>query len=1151
MKNFKLADTISGWAAFAIATVSYLLTIEPTASYWDCGEFICTAFRQEVGHPPGAPLFMIMGRVFSLLAGGDVTLVAAMINAMSALASGFTVLFLYWSIVHIARRIVLGNTQNGATTNAEISTFQAISIIGSGLVGSLAFAYTDTFWFSAVEGEVYAMSSLFTAVVFWCILKWESVADEKYSNRWLILVCYLMGLSIGVHLLNLLAIPAIVFVYYFKKYNPDTKGILIALAVAVAILAGILYGIIPGVVYIASVFELLFTNQMGAPYNTGTIIYVILLLGALVYGLYYSYKKRKVVLNTILLGVAVILIGYSSFAMIVIRSAANPPMDENNPDNVFALRSYLNREQYGDRPLITGEYFNSQLLGYEPGSPTYIQRNGRYEVAAYKTDRIYAPGSTTVFPRMYSPEAHHIDGYKYWADITDENAKPTFAQNLKFFFNYQIGYMYLRYFMWNFVGRQNDIQGNDGNVLNGNWISGISFIDNARLGDQSQLPEPLKNNKGNNRYYFLPLLLGILGMIYMYREGVIGKRYFWIVMMFFILTGIAIVVYLNQTPYQPRERDYAYAGSFYAFAFYIGFGVAFLCRLIDKYLNKNVAAAGGALVLCMMGGPVILAAENWDDHDRSGRYTARDFAKNYLESCAPNAILFTNGDNDTFPLWYAQEVEGIRTDIRVVNLAYINADWYINQMRRRAYESAPLPINIPKEKLVEGSRDVSYLKEIPTMFFNEKYLGNKAKYEQYVVKGENDIITLITNSNLRNVLPADYDAVVNKHQLKGQPLMMAKFVNALSLKSKDYGINEQDISIVKSNIDQLIKIISDEPVPVKTIVDFIASDDDGTKLTLQGGDIYDFAPTFNFYLPVDKQKVIDNGTVPAKDSAKIVDRVIWRHPGNYIRKGQLAVLDILANNNWERPIYFAITVGQEAYLGLDGYFRLDGLAYRFLPIKTESSSYEKGSINTDILYDAYMNKFEWGGVNNPSVYIDENNSRMLMNIKNGFLRLANALKAENDDKKAAQVIDRCYEVMPLDVIAPSYYDIFLADVYYRTGNKDKASAVLTQFADNNVQEIKHIVSLTPEQAKTLGDDYMRAIAIAHEIIRTMRANKDTENARLYAGKYAETLQAVPLLTNTAGYDIESEDFYNLFTRLNDQEKQIMQIYLYMLTDDVQ
>ncbi len=1148
MKNFKLADTIAGWTAFAIATISYLLTIEPTASFWDCGEFICTAFRQEVGHPPGAPLFMIMGRVFSLLAGGDVTLVAAMINAMSALASGFTVLFLYWSIVHIARRIVVANNKNN---DAEISTFHGISIIGSGLVGSLAYAYTDTFWFSAVEGEVYAMSSLFTAVVFWCILKWESVADEKYSNRWLILVCYLMGLSIGVHLLNLLAIPAIVFVYYFKKYKPDTKGVLKALAVAVVILAGILYGIIPGVVYIATLFELLFTNVMGAPYNTGAIIYMVLLIGALVYGLYYSYKKKKVVLNTVLLGVAVILIGYSSFAMIVIRSAANPPMDENNPDNVFALRSYLNREQYGDRPLLTGEYFNSKVVGYEVGSPTYIQRNGRYEIAAYKTEYKFDPASTTIFPRMYSRELHHIDSYKYWADITDEKAKPTFWQNLQFFFDYQVGYMYLRYFMWNVAGRQNDIQGHNGNVMNGTWISGISAIDNARLGDQDLLPEPLKNNKGNNRYYFLPLLLGILGMIYMYCAGVVGKQYFWIVMMFFILTGIAIVVYLNQTPMQPRERDYAYAGSFYAFAFYIGFGVAFLCRIVEKCLNKNVVAAGGALALCLLGGPVILAAENWDDHDRSGRYTARDFAKNYLESCAPNAILFTNGDNDTFPLWYAQEVEGIRTDIRVVNLAYINADWYINQMRCRAYESAPLPIKIPKEQLVEGSHDVTYLSENPTMFFNEKLAGNRSKYQEYIDKAESDLIMLLNASDFRSKMPADYEAIVVKHQLQDQPLQIARLVNTLTQRAKEFGISESNIAIVKANVDQLVKLICDEPAPVKTIVDFVASDDASTKLTDKNGESYDYSPTFNFYLPVDKQKVIANGTVPAKDSAKIVDRVIWRHPGNYIRKGQLAVLDILANNNWERPVYFAITVGQEAYQGLDGYFRLDGLVYRFLPVKTPATTFDRGSVDTEILYDAYMNKFVWGGVSNPSVYIDENNSRMLMNIKNGFLRLATALKAENDDQKAAAVIDKCYEVMPMDVIAPSYYDIFLAEVYYKTGNRDKASKVMTTLADNSVQEIEYIVSLTPDQQKTLSDDFSRSVAVAHEIIRVMRANRDTELAQLYAGKYAAVLQNMPLLANTANADIESESFYNLFTRLSDTEKQLVQVFLYMLADDAQ
>ena len=512
--NFKKADLIAGWLVFLTASISYLLTIEPTASYWDCGEFICTAYRQEVGHPPGAPFFMILGRFFSLFAGGDVTKVAAMINSMSALASGFTVLFLYWSITHIAKRIIC---------TKDISLFESFAIIGSGITGALAFAYTDTFWFSAVEGEVYAMSSLFTALVFWCILKWEETSNEKYSNRWLILICYLMGLSIGVHLLNLLVIPAIVLVYYFKKYTITTKGIIKSLILSLIILAFVLYGIIPGVVYIASVFELIFTNGFGAPYNTGTIIYAVLGISGLGYGLYYSFKNRKAVLNTVLLGITVIIIGYSCFAMIVIRSMANPPMDENNPDNVFALQSYLNREQYGDRPLIFGEYYNSPSIGYEDGSPVYIQKNGRYEIADYKAKRRFETGSTTFFPRMFSQEPSHFKGYEHWAGV-NKNDKPSFVQNLKFFFDYQVGYMYLRYFLWNFVGRQNDIQGHDENLINGNWISGIPFIDNARLGDQDLLPDYLKNNKGRNRYFFLPLILGILGMIFMLKSNAQGKR---------------------------------------------------------------------------------------------------------------------------------------------------------------------------------------------------------------------------------------------------------------------------------------------------------------------------------------------------------------------------------------------------------------------------------------------------------------------------------------------------------------------------------------------------------------------------------------------------------------------------------------------------
>ncbi|MBQ3657663.1 MAG: DUF2723 domain-containing protein [Bacteroidales bacterium] len=1133
-KNFKKADLIAGWSVFLIASVSYLLTIEPTASYWDCGEFICTAFRQEVGHPPGAPFFMILGRFFSLFAGGDVTKVAAMINSMSALASGFTVLFLYWSITHIAKRIICGDD-----TPSKVN---AVSILGSGIVGALAFAYTDTFWFSAVEGEVYAMSSLFTALVFWCILKWESVADEKYSNRWLILICYLMGLSIGVHLLNLLVIPAIVLVYYFKKYKTTRKGVISALAISIVILAGVLYGIIPGVVYIASRFELVFTNGLGAPYNTGTIIYAILGIGGLGYGLYYSFKNRKAVLNTVLLGVTVIIIGYSCFAMIVIRSMANPPMDENNPDNVFALQSYLNREQYGDRPLIFGEYYNSKSIGYEDGSPVYIQKNDRYEIADYKSKRIFEPGSTTFFPRMFSPEPSHFKGYEHWAGV-NQTEKPSFAQNLKFFFNYQVGYMYLRYFMWNFAGRQNDIQGHDENLINGNWISGFSFIDNARLGDQNLLPDYLKNNRGNNQYFFLPLLLGILGMIFMFRANKTGKEYFWIVMLFFVLTGVAIVVYLNQTPYQPRERDYAYAGSFYAFAFYIGFGAAFLCSWIDKYLNKNIIATSGAVLLSCFIGPVILAAENWDDHDRSGRYTARDFAKNYLESCAPNAILFTNGDNDTFPLWYAQEVEGIRTDVRVVNLAYINTDWYINQMRRKAYLSDPLPISIEKEKLTEGSRDIVYYQEVPQMFFNEKFADNKEKYSATLTDIYNKLIDIVKQSSLEKLMPKDYDAVVNKEQLKNQPQQIIAFINSLSQQAAKFGVKADEINALKSSSDNFYKSVCAEPAPLKAVIDFIASDDKNTKLTAQNGSELDFTPSLTFSLKVDKKKIIESGLVSAKDSSKIVDKIVWKHSHEYIRKGELMVLDILANNNWERPVYFAITVGGEAYQNLGDFFRLDGLAYKIVPVKTTSREGERGFIDTDVLYDSYMNKFSWGGIDNPKVYLDENNLRMLANIKSGFARLSDALIKERKLDKAKDVLERCYKVMPLDLVAPTFYDLTLADLYYKLGDKEGAHKVLNTLLTQTLDELNYFTSLDTYETSLVEEDYYRSAAMGHEAVRIARDNKDEDWKTQSATKLIDILKKNPILTDLTMQTIESQDFMRLYQTLPDFDKQMISIFL--------
>ena len=702
-KKYQLINNLAGWITFIIASVVYLLTIEPTASFWDCGEFIASGFKLEVGHPPGAPFFMLLVRFFTMFAPSN-EMVPVFANALSAFASSFTILFLFWSITHLAKK---------SWGETEFDLKKVILIVGSGLVGALAYTFSDTFWFSAVEGEVYATSSLFTALVFWAILKWENEANEPYSNRWIILIAYLMGLSIGVHLLNLLAIPAIVMVYYFKKYEPTPKGIIVALLLSGVLLLSVMYGIIHGAITIASKFELLFVNGFGLPYNSGLLFFCAAITALIVWGIIYTRKHQRVVLNTIVTAFGVILLGYSTYGVIVIRSSANPPMDQNSPDNMFSLLYYLNREQYGDRPLIHGQQFNAPLVDRTEGKPFYIPKDGKYEIASYRYNYKYDERFTMLFPRMYSSDPDHIRTYKSWTNfkgqpirLTNQNGDvetryvPTFGENIAFFIRYQLGHMYWRYFMWNFAGRQNDIQGH-GDILRGNWISGIPFIDDARLGPQDNLPAHMKSNKARNRYYMLPFILGVLGLAIHYMRN---RKDFWVVMLLFMLTGVAIVVYLNQTPYQPRERDYAYAGSFYAFAIWIGLGVIGLYELLRKLWDHQIMATG-TVAISMLGVPVLMASENWDDHDRSDRYISIDFAYNMLNSCEPNAILFTYGDNDTFPLWYAQEVEGYRTDVRVSNLSYIRADWYIDQMKRKAYNSEPLPLRMEHSKYVTGVRE--------------------------------------------------------------------------------------------------------------------------------------------------------------------------------------------------------------------------------------------------------------------------------------------------------------------------------------------------------------------------------------------------------------------------------------------------------------
>ncbi|MDR0844195.1 MAG: DUF2723 domain-containing protein, partial [Tannerella sp.] len=776
MKRYKLINNVLGWLTFLIAAYTYLMTMESTASFWDCGEFITSAYKLEVGHPPGAPFFMLTGNLFTQLA-SDPTMVPKMVNSMSALFSALTILFLFWSITHLARRIVLKDEK-------ELTTARLITIMGCGLVGALAYTFSDTFWFSAVEGEVYAFSSLFTAVVFWLILKWEEVADRPHADRWIVLISYFLGLSIGVHLLNLLCIPAIVLVYYYKKFqNPTPKGTLVALAISFVIVGLMMYGVIQGLVEVCGWFELLCVNSLGMPYNTGVYVYAILLAGLLAWGiwetmrdevnknrmkiafiaavtflgipflgsgtnsyilgvfiiigltvyLFWSKKINVKVLNITLLSLMVIVVGYSSYALILIRSNADTPMNQNKPDNIFTLRTYLTREQYGDTPLIYGQTYVSELKRKPEGqlcapekkgegSPIWSRINkkdatekDKYYISTRIPDYKFIDETCMLFPRMYSSNPDHITSYKGWADIKGKTVKytqcgqttsvvmPTFGENLLFFLRYQLNYMYWRYFMWNFSGRQNDIQGDsNGGIMNGNAITGFKFIDNyiLGLGPQVDMPYDVEKNKGHNAYYLLPLLLGILGILYQLFAGKKGIQTFWITFFLFFMTGIAIVLYLNQTPYQPRERDYAYAGSFYAFCIWIGLGVGGFARLMEKFGKIPAATAAIAASVACLCIPFQMASQNWDDHDRSGRYVARDFGANYLESCEPNAVIFTNGDNDTFPLWYAQEVEGIRTDVRVCNTSYLQTDWYIDQMKRQAYSSDPLPITWTRDEYI-------------------------------------------------------------------------------------------------------------------------------------------------------------------------------------------------------------------------------------------------------------------------------------------------------------------------------------------------------------------------------------------------------------------------------------------------------------------
>ena len=976
--NYKKINNITGWFVFAIATFVYIITLEPTGSFWDCGEFISTAYKLMIPHPPGAPFFLLIGRLFSFFALGDVLQVAYWINMVSALSSSFTILFLFWTITMLAKKLV------PADANGNYTTSQIISIMGSGMVGSLAFTFSDSFWFSSEEAEVYAMSSFFTAFVFWAILKWEANFEKDTADRWLILIAYTTGLSIGVHLLNLVALPALAYVYYFKKYKIDVKGIIITFAISAFMIVLVMNGIITGLPSIASWFEVKFINDFGLPFGSGSIFFSLLLLGALVYGIFYSIKHKKVLLNTALLSVSFILIGYASYAIIVIRSQYEPTIDMNNPENVMTFTSYLKREQYGDRPLLKGPVFTA---GYpesaERQEPLYRKVGEKYEIYDYKMKYIYNKKHVKFFPRMYSTQPQHVEAYKDIMNLP-EGKVPGVIDNITYMVKWQMGHFWGRYFLWNFVGR-------DGSDYGSGWITPDEW-------SAKGMPSLFLRDKARNNFFMLPFLLGLLGVVYHFMKDLKNAS---IVGLLFFFTGLAIIIYLNQPPIEPRERDYTCVGSFYAFAIWIGLGVLFVNDLFSKILKGSVLQPVIATAICLVV-PGIMMAEGWDDHDRSKRFHSVDSAKNLLNSCAKNAILFTGGDNDTYPLWYAQEVEGYRTDVRVCNLSLLNTDWYINQMRRKAYDSAPVPLTLKEENYLSGTNDVLY-------YYEDK------KYEQGI--------------NLQG-----YIKLVNeKHNLVSQ----------------------------MSN----------------------------------GGDPVTIYPSKNFIVPIDKQKIVALGIVPDSLQPYITDKLQWNIGTNNIDKKSMIILDLIANSNWERPIYFSTTLSSEDYLNLREYMQLEGLAYRLLPVKIPGAKY--GWINTDLMYKNMMTKFFWRNLNDSTIFYDENYLRFPANARNQFHMLAGQLYLEGKIDKAKEVINHCFTVIPDAAIPYDYYTPAFISLLFKLGEDKKAMEIVNTMGTRSIEMLEY---LDKQKVKFGSRDYQMSLAYLDQIVNSLKESGKTEEANKYYEK---------------------------------------------------
>jgi hypothetical protein len=958
MRSYPKINNLTGWSVFAIAAFVYIRTVEPTASFWDCGEFIASSYKLLVQHPPGAPFFLLIGRMFSFLA-SDVTQIAFWINVLSALCSAFTILFLFWSITMLGWKLL--------TINGSPDRSQTIALMGAGVVGSLAYAFTDSFWFSAVEAEVYAM------------LKWERIPDERAANRWLILIAYAVGLSIGTHLLNLVTLPALALIYYYKKYKPTFWGGVLAATVGLVTIGLLMLGVRTSLPALAGQFDIFFVNTLGLPFNTGIIFFILLLVGGLVYGIRYSVRKNKATLNTALLAAAFVLIGYSSYSLILIRANFDPTINLNNPDDVASFMAYLNMEQYGTRPLLHGQHFTAPVIDQVKGAPRYVKGDTKYEVYEHRLETIYDPKHTTILPRLHSRQPGHVQLYRQKLGLR-EGEKPTMAHNLHFLFNHQLGHMYGRYFMWNFVGRDSDREG-------AGWQTTLTA--------KSSLPSEIAGNRGHNRYYMLPLILGLVGLFYQYYRK---QRDFLFVAMLFVLTGIALVIYLNSPPVEPRERDYIYVGSFYAFAIWIGLGVLGIWEIIRRLVKNEVLAPALAGVLCLSV-PTILIAQNWDDHNRSGRYFSVDSAKNILNSCAPNAILFTNGDNDTYPLWYAQEVEGVRRDVRVAVMQFMASDWYIDQLKRKQYESDALPISLEKPNYVANT---------------------------------NMQIIYYENPNVKNGIP----------------------------------------------LPQYLQLIREE--------------NPALKVMMQDGESYNILPTNKLFLPINREQVLTKGIVPRKQESLVPDTMEIELNKTHLIKDDLVFLDILATNNWERPIYFSSLFTAAKY-NLDKYTRVEGVAYRLLPVKVEDA--EQGFVDTDIMYENLMQKYSWRGLNDPAVYHDSDHRNYVSNWgRLPFIRLAMELLNENQTDKAREVLLRSLELIPDASIPYERICSLYISPLLRVGEEAKAMEIAETMARRADENLAFYVNQrVPNQSEIQNN-----LVILNQLARSLQQENHPEATRFAA-----------------------------------------------------